>query len=256
MAAWRLLSLLLLLAIWWVVAKLAADPALLPMPLTVCVFLISVIRNGELPWNLAATLARVAAAFVMAMLAGSLLGYTMGRRRWLDALLDQWLVVLLNLPLLVLVVLSYIWIGLNDAAAIFAVILAKAPTIAVTIREGTRALDPELDELAQIFALGRWRRYRQVVLPQLVPYLLAAARSGLAITWKIVLVVELLGRPNGIGFVLNLYFQNFNVAAILAYGLTFALLMLAVEAWTLQPLERRVGRWRGERRVGSGRSDA
>jgi NitT/TauT family transport system permease protein len=84
------------------------------------------------------------------------------------------------------------------------------------------------------------------VLPQLLPYLAAAGRSGLSITWKIVLVVELLGRPNGVGYVLNLYFQNFNVTGILAYGLTFAALMLLVEAVLLQPLERRASGWRSD----------
>jgi NitT/TauT family transport system permease protein len=76
------------------------------------------------------------------------------------------------------------------------------------------------------------------------PYLAAAARGGLSVTWKIVLIVELLGRSNGIGFALNLFFQNFNVAGILAYGLSFAGIMLLLEFFVLQPLEQRVNAWR------------
>jgi NitT/TauT family transport system permease protein len=49
-----------------------------------------------------------------------------------------------------------------------------------------------------------------------------------------------------VGYVLNLYFQNFNVTGILAYGLTFAALMLLVEAVLLQPLERRASGWRSD----------
>ena len=59
-------------------------------------------------------------------------------------------------------------------------------------------------------------------------------------------MVELLGRPNGVGYVLNLYFQNFNVTGILAYGLAFAGLMLLVEGAILQPLERRASGWRAD----------
>jgi NitT/TauT family transport system permease protein len=88
------------------------------------------------------------------------------------------------------------------------------------------------------------RRLRAVVLPQLAPYLAASGRSGLSITWKIVLVVELLGRPNGVGFALNFYFQNFDVTGIIAYGMAFAVVMLLVESAVLQPLERRANRWR------------
>ena len=195
-------------------------------------------------FNIAATLARVACAFTLSMLAGVALGTLAGRSPRADALIDPWLVVALNLPVLVVVILAYIWVGLNETAAILAVTVAKLPTVVVTLREGARALDPALDEMATAFRIPAARRLRRIVLPQLAPYLAAAGRSGLSITWKIVLVVELLGRPNGVGFALNLFFQDFDVAAILAYGVVFAALMLAVESALLQPLERRANAWR------------
>jgi NitT/TauT family transport system permease protein len=176
------------------------------------------------------TLARVAAAFVLSMLAGVAIGMVAGRSRAADAIIDPWLLIWLNLPVLVVVVLVYIWVGLNDVAAVLAVSLAKIPTVAVTVREGARALDPGFDEVSLVFALPRLRTWRYVVAPQMAPYLVAAARSGLSITWKIVLIVELLGRPNGVGFELNLLFQSFDVTGIIAYGLVFALIMLGLEA--------------------------
>jgi NitT/TauT family transport system permease protein len=241
----RALSLLALVLAWWAAADLAASPRLLPGPLPVLLFAWHEIRDGALPWTVGVTLARVTAAFLAAMLAGGLLGYMAGRWRRADALIDPWAMVALNLPVLVVVVLAYIWIGLNDTAAILAVAIAKAPTVFVTVREGARALDRGLAEVGAVYRLSRWRRLRFIELPQLLPFISAAARSGLSITWKIVLVVELLGRPNGVGFVLNLYFQNFDVTGILAYGLSFAAIMLAVETAVLQPWERRTGAWRG-----------
>lgn len=53
----------------------------------------------------------------------------------------------LNLPALVLIVLCYIWIGLNETAAITAVVLNKIPNVATLLREGARALDPDLDSM-------------------------------------------------------------------------------------------------------------
>jgi len=69
--------------------------------------------------------------------------------------------------------------------------------------------------MARAFHLPRWRRLRFVVLPQLLPYLAAAGRGGLSITWKIVLLMELLGRPSGVGYALNLFFQKFTSPASL-----------------------------------------
>ena len=234
------------MAIWWLGAKAAGSPALLPPPQRVAALVWRDLASGELPVAFAATLARVAVAFLVAMLGGSIAGYAAGRSARINAWLDPWLVIALNLPVLVVIVLAYIWIGLNDIAAVLAVVIAKAPTVVVTVREGARALDAGLAEMARAFRLPAWRRLRFVVLPQLLPYLAAAGRSGLSITWKIVLVVELLGRPNGVGYALNLFFQNFNVTGILAYGLTFAALMLLVEAAVLQPLERRANAWRSD----------
>jgi NitT/TauT family transport system permease protein len=98
--------------------------------------------------------------------------------------------------------------------------------------------------MAQVFQVPRRRRLRDVMLPQLYPYLAGAARSGLALIWKIVLVVELLGRSNGIGFQLGVYFQLFDVSGILAYALSFIVVVQLIEWGVLQPLERRATQWR------------
>jgi NitT/TauT family transport system permease protein len=201
-------------------------------------------RSGALALNLGVTLARVAAAFIIAMALGSALGLIMGRSRVSDRLGDPWLIVLLNLPALVIIVLAYIWAGLTETAAVSAVALNKLPIATVTVREGARSLDTALDEMAQVFRMRAWTRIRHVVLPQLAPYLAAAARSGLSLVWKIVLIVELLGRPNGVGFEIGVAFQLFDVTRILAYALAFVAVMLAVETLLVQPLERHIARWR------------
>jgi NitT/TauT family transport system permease protein len=201
-------------------------------------------RSGALAFNLGATLARVAVAFSIAMLLGSMIGVLMGRSRIVDQLGDPWLVVLLNLPALVIIVLAYVWAGLTETAAIAAVALNKLPVATVTVREGARALDTGLDEMAQVFRMRGWTRMRHIILPQLAPYLGAAARSGLSLVWKIVLIVELLGRPNGVGFEIGVAFQLFDVTRILAYALAFIAVMLAVETFLVQPLERRIAHWR------------
>ena len=206
--------------------------------------LLRLTRAGPLPLDLAVTLGRVAVAFAGAMLLGTLLGVAMGLSCRLDALLDAPVLALLNLPALVVIVLLYVWFGLNEVTAIAAVALNKLPSTAVTLREGTRALDPALAEMARSFRYGPRQTLRHVVLPQLTPYLLAASRTGLALIWKVVLVAELLGRSSGVGFRIQVLFQEFDITGILAYTLAFLLVVQAIEWLLLQPWERRAGRWR------------
>jgi len=168
----------------------------------------------------------------------------MGKSRLVDQIGDPWLVILLNLPALVTIILAYIWVGLNEYAAIAAVALNKLPNVVVVVREGTRALSSDLEDVAQVFRIPGPAKIRHVVLPQLAPYLAAAFRSGIAIIWKIVLVVELIGRPNGVGFVLGSAFSLFDMVTIFAYSIAFIAIMLVVENLLVQPVERNANRWR------------
>jgi NitT/TauT family transport system permease protein len=239
----RALSIIALVTLW-AIAALLAQSRMLPSPLMVAGSIVTETLNGELPYEMGCTLARVIVSFSIALVLGSLAGYGMGRWRAVDRYGDPWLVVLLNLPALVTILFAYIWIGLNETAAILAVALNKLPNVVVMMREGTRALDPGLDEMARAFRLTGFSRVRHVVMPQLAPYFAAASRSGLSIAWKIVLVAELIGRPNGVGFVLGTAFSLFDLTRILSYALSFVAIMLTIENLLVQPLERRAQRWR------------
>jgi len=239
----RAASLLVVLAAWEIAAWLAHS-RLFPGAGAVLTTLVDEAVRGDLLHHLGATLARVTIAFTLAMALGTAIGLAMGRSRAADTLLDSGVVLLLNLPALVIAVLLYVWLGLTEAAAISAVALSKLPTVVVTLREGARTLDRDLADMARSFHLGVWRTLRHVILPQLSPFFLVASRTGLALIWKIVLVVELLGRPDGIGYAIQVFFQLFDVRRLIAYALAFVAVVLAVEWGVLQPLERRLARWR------------
>ncbi|RFF61392.1 ABC transporter permease [Stutzerimonas stutzeri] len=240
-ACWVALPLALLL---WAGIALVVQTPLLPTPAAVLDTFWQALQSGELPEHLLVTLRRVLIAFALAMALGTLLGVWMGRSRLANALLDPLLVLFLNLPALVTIILLYVWFGLVEAAAVLAVVVNKVPNVAVTVREGARSLDPQLEQMARVYGFGRWQRIAHVWLPQLFPYLMAATRGGLALIWKIVLVVELLGRSDGIGFQLHMAFQVFDVASILAYSLAFIAVVQLIELALLQPLERRASAWR------------
>jgi NitT/TauT family transport system permease protein len=241
--ALRFASIALLLAVWFAGSQFAGA-RLLPSPQAVGLAIITETRSGALAFNLGVTLTRVSVSFAIAMTLGTMAGFVMGRVLLADRIGDPWLVLLLNLPALVIIVLAYIWAGLTETAAVGAVVLNKLPLATVMVREGTRALDRNLDEMAVVFRMGRWKRLRHVILPQLLPYLAATARSGLSLVWKIVLIVELLGRSNGIGFEIGVAFQLFDVTRILAYAVSFVAMMLVIETFLVQPFERYVSRWR------------
>ncbi len=237
------LSLLALLALWALAAWIV-ESRHFPGPAAVGAAIAGGVRSGELPYHIGVTLARVAASFTLAFAIGSPIGIALGRFPKLDLFFDSWLILFLNLPALIIIILCFVWLGQNEAAAVTAVALNKIPNVAVILREGTQAMSRDYDEMATVYGFGWRARLRHVHLPQLAPYFAVAARSGLAIVWKIVLVVELLGLSSGVGFQLNVYFQLFDVTGILAYALSFIAVIFVIETVLLRPWQLSANRWR------------
>jgi NitT/TauT family transport system permease protein len=237
------LSTLVFLGLWQAIA-IYLDSTTLPRPLFVLGVLWQEIQSGQLPYNLGITLLRLLVSFSIAMALGCAIGIALGRNKKLDYFFDNWLVIFLNIPALVTIILCYVWFGLVESAAILAVVINKLPNVVVTIREGTRALDQDLMDMARSYKFSKTKTLRDVIWPQLHPFVMSATRSGLALIWKIILVVELLGRSNGMGYQLHLFFQLFDVAGILAYTIAFVTVIQLIEMLILKPLDEKALRWR------------
>lgn len=239
----RLGSVFFIIAFWHLIALLASS-AMFPPPTDVLNSLMEHISSGELLHHLGVTLYRVAMIFLIAMPLGIAFGLLMGNFKKVDAALDTLLVLGLNMPALVVIMLCYIWFGLSDVAAILAVVINKVPTVIVNIREGAKAIDKKLIEVAYIYRVSRYKMLFTFYIPQLYPYIIASARNGLSLIWKIVLVVELLGRSDGIGFQLSMFFQFFDITSILAYSFSFIVIILLIENLIFRPIDIRIAKWR------------
>ena len=234
---------LAILLVWQIAAMIVASPQL-PTPETVLVTLYQEAATGPLLADLGATLGRVASCFCLAMVAGSAIGIGMVSAPLFGKWADPWVQLLLTLPAMAVAILCYIWLGLGEMAAVIAVTLSKLPNVVVILREGARNRDPELAEMARLFRFSRRSLLLDVMLPELAPYFLAATRSGLSLVWKIVLLVELLGRSSGIGFRLHVYFQLLDIPRILAYALSFMAVIQLIEMTLLAWMDRHVARWK------------
>ena len=237
------LSILGFVVLWGIVAALARSDNL-PTPWAVAAFVAEDLRHGDMLFEIGMTFWRAAAAFAIAMLVGGALGFLFGRSPRADQAFMPWVLVLMNTPVLVIAVLCFIWFRTNELSAILAVVLSKFPNNTVIIRDGVRAFDPALDDIGLVYRFSWLKRFRHIHLPQAMPFVIAAARSGIGIVWKIVLVVELFGLSSGVGFEISKYFGLFEVKEIIGYSVAFSFVMLAVEVLVLQPLDDHARRWR------------
>jgi NitT/TauT family transport system permease protein len=240
---WRLGSIVGAIAIWWLIA-LVMPANLLPDPWVSAVTLARNFAQGDVLPHLAITLARVAGGLALAMLIGVPVGILMGMNLRAEKILDIWVMVGLTVPSLCYAIICFILVGLNEAATILAIGLTAAPAVAINLWEGVKTVDFKLVEMARIFEAGRPTILARVLLPQVLPYIMASVRMGLGIVWKIAVLVELIGRPNGVGFKLFYWYQLADMAQVLAWTLLFTLVMLAIELGILKFVEQRLFGWR------------
>lgn len=239
----KLYSMFTFIIIWQAVSIMVASNVF-PSIIDILIDLFRHINDGDLVENLIITLIRVFIAFFIAMFIGVFFGIAMGVSKRVDDFFDFILLLGLNIPALVTIVICYIWFGLTDFSALLAVVLNKVPIIVVNIREGTKAIEKKYMDLAKVYKVSKKETFFKIFLPQIYPYLIASTRLSLSLIWKIVLVVELLGRSDGIGFKISMFFQFFNITSILSYSLAFILVILLIENFIIKPFEKKMIVWR------------
>ncbi|MFO7544003.1 MAG: ABC transporter permease subunit [Trueperaceae bacterium] len=239
------------LVLLWLGLSLALGSNVLPGPLDTLAFIVREFERGAMTHHLWITTQRVLVAFASAMVVGVTAGAAMGASKRFDASFEGWLITGLTVPRILLFVVAYLLLGLSDRALVIALIVTVVPTVVVSVREGTRAIDGGLVEMARAFRRSRAATWRHVVLPQIMPYIVGTARGVLALSWKMVVLGELLGRTSGVGYQISFYFQFFNMRGILAYGVTMMVLLAIIDLVLMGWLQRRVFRWRAPVKVGA-----
>lgn len=239
----KLYSIFFFLILWQLLAVVLKSDVF-PSVVDISISLYDHLIDGELIKHLSITLYRVFITFVITMIVGIIIGIFMGISQKINDMFDFVLIIALNIPALVTIVICYIWFGLTDLAAIVAVIVNKLPIVIVNIREGTRNINKKYLQLGEVYKVEKKEIFSKLFLPQIYPYMLASTRLTLALIWKIVLVVELLGRSDGVGFAISMYFQYFDITSIMAYSIAFILVVLVIEYFILNKIENRINRWK------------
>ena len=241
---WLRATSLVALVVVWFIASLFFDESVLPGPTRVFGTLIQNLGDSETYFHLWTTVYRVVAGMLIAVAFGLIIGLVMGLSKFGEEFLDSWVLVAFTVPSVVYGILAILWFGLNDIAAIVAIGVTAVPAVAINMWQGVKAIDLSLVRMGQAFHFSRGSILRKLVVPQVIPYLLAALRYALGLSWKIATVVELIGLSSGVGYQLSYWFGLFNMTQVLAWTILFTIVLLLIEFLILKPTEHWLTRWR------------
>jgi NitT/TauT family transport system permease protein len=250
----RILFPFLILAVWLIAIEIlnsiwSFGTEVLPTPLEVWNFMWDEITTNTLARrNLYSTFAlslrRLGIGFVISMVLGTAIGLGMGLSKAVDAFFHDWVMALLAMPALAWALFLSLLFGFGDAGPIYAVILAGIPFVIVNIKEGVRNAPSDLFAMARAFGVPQSTITRHVLIPSLMPFMFAAARYAFSIGWKGLVITEVFGGQDGAGWTIKFWYDAHRAHGIVGYAMFFVIFALATERLILEPLSRRVFKWR------------
>jgi NitT/TauT family transport system permease protein len=242
-AALRIGSILVMVLVWWSLTWFF-PPNLIPHPLETFIEVGAIVNTGQFLSEMGATLRRVGVGFAIAMLIAIPLGIVMGTIKSLENFFEPPVILGLTMPGLVWAVMAIMFFGLNENSAYAAVAITIMPMLAISLWQGTKSIDKDLIDMSTAFHASPWSKIIDVILPQLLSHILAAIRYGLGLAWKVVVVVEMFGFSNGVGYQVVRGFNVFSMKQVMAWAITFLIVMIFIEFGVIGWLESRVTRWR------------
>ena len=182
----------------------------------------------------------------LAILTGVVLGVIIGWYRRLAMLLEPFLTALYSTPRVALIPLVLIWFGIGMWSKVFIVFINAVFPVLINTIGGVRAIDRDLLRAARAFRASDWQIFTTVVIPGSVPFILTGVRQAVSLGLIGVVVGEMFGGSEGIGYMVNYGGQTFQTDTVFL-GVVIIAMAGIILTWLAERLERHFSRWRPER---------
>ena len=235
-------SLVVLAGLWEGVARAGwVDPLFVPAPSAVAGAL-GRIGHSALA-GLVDTLLKTAIAYALSVVVGVTLGIAIGSVRALREVLNPFVIALYGMPKILVLPWIMLLFGFGTAPAIVYGTIHGLFPILVLVAGGVRDVDRTLIGVARAFGATPWQLYWKVVLPAVVPTVLAGMRLGIVFCLLGVLIVEMFAGVRGMGHVLNSLANGFQAPELFAATALVSVASIAI-VLGLDALNERLSHWR------------
>jgi len=236
-------SLFLFLALWDLGNQLNGSLTL-PSPQETFISLWQLLQRDSVWDDIMITVQRAVWGFTISIVLGVVLGMFAGAFATASMMSRPIITVMMGVPPIAWIILALIWFGMTDESVIFTLVVASFPIVFVGALQGMRTLEGDLNDMSNSFNIPFWMRLTDVYFPHVFSYIFPAAISALGMSWKVVVMAELLSTSDGIGASLAVARSHFDSAAAMALVLIMVIFLLVIEYVLLEPIKREVEQWR------------
>jgi ABC-type nitrate/sulfonate/bicarbonate transport system permease component len=218
------------------------DPLFIPAPSAVARALAAI--SGPALAGLADTLAKTAAAYVLSVVLGVSAGIAVGSVKLLRDVLSPYVIALYGMPKILVLPWIVLLLGYGTAPAVFYGTLHGLFPILVLVMGAVRDVDRTLVTVARSLGATPLQLYWKVLLPAIVPSVLAGMRLGIVFCLLGVLVVEMFAGVRGMGYVMGSLANGFQAPELFAATALVSATSIAI-VLGLDHVNERLSRWRG-----------
>jgi ABC-type nitrate/sulfonate/bicarbonate transport system permease component len=205
------------LAVWEGAARSGYTPiTLFPPPTRVLGALVEMAQSGELTRDLAASLRRAAAGFLVGSSAGVGVGLATGRIAWIDHYFSPIIHIFRPIPPVAAIPIVITWMGITEASKVFSIAFAVFLTVWISAHLGARNIPRTYLWAARTLKIRGVHLLHRVIFPGALPFIVAGCRAGIAIAFVMVYVSELAGASSGIGYQINISHLAYRIDRMLA----------------------------------------
>ena len=239
--------LLIMLIVWqalWSAHKLS--PLFMSGPSAIATRFWDDLLHGHLLQDFAYSGKNFLIGFAIAAVSGVVLGVLIGWYKRLEMVTGPFTSALYATPRVAMVPLIIIWFGIGMWSKVFIVFISAFFPILINTIGGIQAIDRDLLKCARSFCATDRQIFTTVAIPGAVPFILTGIRQGVALGLIGVVVGEMFGGSQGIGFMVAYGGQTFATDTLFVGVLIIAFAGIIMSA-AAEQLEKRFSRWRPER---------
>ena len=219
------LFLLALLVVWELIAQAElVNPLIVPPLSKIFISFWSLVSSGQIPLQILVSTKRAAVGYLLAAIVFIPLGVLMGLFDRVHRALEVVLEMVRPIPPPVIIPVAMLFFGLEDEMKVFVIFFSCAWPILLNTLDGVRGVDRVLLNTARTFGLSQGKIIRQVILPVCSPQIMTGLRVSLPITLILVVISEMVGSTDGIGYFILDSQRRFRVSQMYAGMLSLAIL--------------------------------
>ena len=236
-------SIFLFFALWDFGNQIYGD-LILPSPKETFIALSTILSDSSMQKEIFITIKRAIFGFGLAVLVGSILGLLAGLFTTASIMSRPIVTILFGMPPIAWIVLAMIWFGMGDITVIFTVFIASFPIVFIGALQGTRTIEGDLKQMTDSFHLPFSMKLFDLYLPHIFSYIFPAYISALGMSWKIVIMAELLATSDGLGSALAIARSQLETSTALAIVSIMIGSLLLIEYLILEPIKKEIEAWR------------